>query len=108
MEPLHVEKAAVVAVGIEIDDGVLLEFVGMLLDPFGRAEKAGLFTIPRAIDDRALGAPALLPQFAESAGFFEQGRLAGERILGAVDPRVVMIAANHPLIGLRQSREAWR
>ena len=45
----HSEIAASVAVGIDVGDGVLAKFVGVRLDPFGRAEQAGLFAIPRAI-----------------------------------------------------------
>ena len=45
-------------------------------------------------------------QLAERAGFFEDGRHPADRIFCAVDPRVVMIAAEHPLIGKRRSAQA--
>ena len=52
---------------------MLLELVGVVFGPLGRAEQRRLFAIPEAIDDGAGGLPALLEQLAESACFFELG-----------------------------------
>ena len=40
-------------------------------------------------------------QLAEHACFFQHRRLTGNRIVGAVYPGVVMIAANDPLVDRR-------
>ena len=98
------EIAAAVAVGVDVRDGVCAQFVGVLFGPFGRAEQARLFAVPRAIDDGALRLPALLEQFAERARFFEHGDHAGDRIFGAIHPGVVVIAADDPLVGKRRAR----
>ena len=98
--PADEEISTVTAVGIDVGDGVLVQFADVGFDPFDGAQQAGLFAIPCAINDGAFGRPALLVQFAESARFFEFGRHAGDGIVGAVDPRVMMIAANDPLIGI--------
>ena len=93
------EEAAAVAIGVEVSDGVLFQFVGVKLGPLGRSEQGRLFAVPEAIDDGAGGLPALLEQFAEGACFFEFRAGAADGISGAVDPGVMMIAANDPLIG---------
>ena len=95
-DPSRLEKAASAAVGVDVRDGVLLQIVAVRLDPFGRAEQRGLFAVPGGVDDRALRRPSLLAQFAERARFFEHRRHAADRIVRAVHPRVVMIAADHP------------
>ena len=95
------KETAFVAVGVEIEDGVFFQVVDMSLNPFDRAEESGLFTIPSTVDDGALRRPSLLVQFAEHASFFEFRRHAGDGIVGAVHPCVVMVAANHPLAGGR-------
>ncbi len=70
----------------------------MVLSPLRRAQQHGLFAIPGAIDDRALGLPTLLQQFAQGARFFQQRDLAGDGIFRAVHPSVVMISAHNPLV----------
>ena len=52
------QKAAAVRVGIDVGDGVLAQFVVVRFRPLCGAEQAGLFAVPRAIDDGALGLPA--------------------------------------------------
>ncbi len=94
------EVAAPVAIGVDIGDGVLAQFIIMCFGPFSGAEQAGFFAVPEAIDDSAVRLPALLEQLAERAGFFQFGTGAGERIFGAIDPSIVMVAANDPLIGI--------
>ena len=71
----------------------------MGFDPFGGAEQHGFFAIPRGVDDGAARLPALLEQHPQSAGFFQQRSLAGDGIFGAVDPGIVMIAADDPFVG---------
>src|SRR5208282_1620844 len=95
--------AAAVAVGIDVGDGVFAKFLGVRLDPFGRAEQAGFFAIPRTKDQRALGLPTLLHKLAERASFFEHRGLAGQRIFGAIYPAIVMVAANDPFIGVNRT-----
>ena len=92
--------AAAGGVAVEIHDGFLLEFCDVGLDPFSRTEEAGLFAVPDAVNDGAAGLPALLDQLAEGAGFFEFGGGAGDGIVCAIDPGVVMVAANDPLVRL--------
>ena len=70
MRAAGAEKAAAVAVRIDVSDGVLLKFIVMRLDPLGRAQQTRLFAIPRAEDDRPLRIPSLFMQFAEHASFF--------------------------------------
>ena len=48
---------------------------------------------------RALGLPTLLHQFSDGARFLQQGDLPGGRVLRAVHPGIVMIAADHPFLG---------
>ena len=79
------------------------QFVIVLLGPFGRAQQSGLFSVPRAINDGALGLPSGLDQLPEGPRFFHKGNLARDGILRAVHPPVMMVAANHPLIGKRSA-----
>ena len=75
MRAVHIQNAAVVAVGVDIDGGMLPQFIGMGLDPFGRAEQHGLFAIPRAVEDGAPRLPPLLQQPTQCARFFQQRNL---------------------------------
>ena len=70
------EITAAIAVGIDVRDAVRAQFVIVLLGPFGRAQESRLFSVPRTINDGALGLPAGLDQFAESPGFFQDGNLS--------------------------------
>ena len=45
------------------------------------------------------GFQPLFAQLADGAGLVELGDQAAERIVGAVHPGVVVIAADHPLVG---------
>ena len=76
---------------------MLLQFIHMGFHPLDRTQQAGLLSIPRAIDDGALWRPALAMEFAQHARFLQHGGLAGNRIVGAVHPGIVMIAAQHPI-----------
>src|SRR5215471_14901728 len=78
------------------------QFGFVRLDPFRRAEEARLLAVPRCIDDCPLRLPALLPQLAERARLLQFGGHAADRILRAVDPAVVMVAADDPFV--RESR----
>ena len=57
---------------------------------------------------RPLRRPALLAQLAERARFLEHRRHAADRIVGAVHPRVVVVAAHDPLVRKRRSRQSSR
>ena len=92
------EITAAVAVRIDVGNAVGAQFVVMLLGPFGRAQEPRLFAVPRAINNGALRLPSGFYKLPKRASFFQNCDLAGNRILRAVDPAVVMIAANHPLI----------
>ena len=46
-EPSMLEIAAAVAVGVDVSDGMLLQFLGVLFGPFGGTEQARLFAVPR-------------------------------------------------------------
>src|SRR5580704_17294752 len=93
------EKSSFVAVGVEVDDGVLAQVVEVRLNPLRGAEQARFFAVPGTVDDGALGRPALLVQFAEHASFFELRSHSREGIVGAIHPGIVMVSANYPLIG---------
>src|SRR5258707_793040 len=101
MRALHFEISAAVGIRVNIRDTVRAQFVIMLLGPFGRAKQAGLFSVPRAVNDGALGLPSRLHQLPKRPSFFHKGDLTGDGILCAVHPPIVMVAANYPLIGKR-------
>ena len=105
MRATGVEKAPVIAIGIDVRDGVLLKFVAMGFDPLGRAQQARFFAVPGAEDDGPLRVPSLFMQFAEHASFFQNGHHARDWVLGAVDPGIVVIAADHPLLGRIRSAQ---
>ena len=107
-EPPALEEAAAVAVAVDVDDGLLSQLRVVLLDPLGRAEQPRLFAVPRRVDDRALRPPALLQQLAERARLLELRRHAADRIAGAVHPRVVMVAADDPFVGIGRARDPAR
>jgi len=46
MRSTRVEKAAPIAVGIDVSDRMFLKFVAMGFDPFGRAQQPRLFARP--------------------------------------------------------------
>src|SRR5262245_37393413 len=73
----------------------------MVLDPLSRAEQAGLLAVPGGIDNGRLGPPAAADELTKNAPLLEFGRHPADRILRAIDPCVVMIAANDPLIWKR-------
>ena len=76
MRAFGLKKPAAVAVGVHVGHRVLLQFGVVRLRPLGRSEQRGLFAVPRAVDDRPLGRPALFVQLAQRAGLFERGRHA--------------------------------
>ena len=102
----HLEEAAAVAVGVEVGDRVLAQLGGVRFHPLGRAEQHRLLGVPGRVDDGAPRPPALLEQLAQRAGLLEQGDLAGDRVLGAVHPGVVVVAADDPLLLRRGARDA--
>ena len=94
------EIAAAIGIRVQVNDGMLSKLIGVRFYPLRGTEKAGLFAIPRAVIDGALRSPAGLYQFGQGARFLELVHLAGNRIVGAVDPRIVVIAANNPFVRL--------
>src|SRR5260370_36031053 len=81
--------SAAIAVRIDIGNAVRAQFVVVLLGPFGRAQQSGLFSVPRTINNGALGLPAGLDQLAESPRFFQDGNLSWDGILRSVYPPAV-------------------
>ena len=56
---LGIEEAAAVAVGVDVEQRLPLQLVGMGLGPFGRAEQPRLLAVPARVDDGARRPPAL-------------------------------------------------
>src|SRR6185312_14303484 len=77
----------------------------MHLRPFGGTEQTGLLAVPGAIDDRTFGAPARFMQQGYATRFLEHCRLAAERIGRTIDPAVVMVPPDHPLVGPFAARQ---
>ena len=77
---------------------MLAQILVVVLDPLGRAEQRLLLAIPCGVDQRPLRAPSLLCELAKRARFLEDDRHAGTGITRTVDPRVVVVAANHPFV----------
>src|SRR5262249_13598629 len=94
------KESASVAIGVDIDDSVLLQLGGVGFRPLRRTEQSRLFTIPEAINDGALRLPALLQHLGETASLLHFGNRARNRIVRTVHPAVMMVAANHPLVGI--------
>ena len=62
-----IEDAAAIAVAVDVEHGLFLQFGGMGLGPFGRAQQHRLFRVPAGVDDGALGLPAGLAPVAPIA-----------------------------------------
>src|SRR5215468_10868099 len=77
----------------------------MRFSPFSGADQCLFFTIPRTINDRALGSPTRLHQLTDGLGFSENCDHSANRIFSAVDPSVMMITTNNPFIGELASPE---
>src|SRR5207245_1171972 len=102
----HAEVAPPVGVAVEIGDGLVRQLVGVRFSPFRRAEQGRFFAVPGGVHDRAARLPPLLQQRAVGAGLFEQRHLTGDRVLRAVHPGVVVVAADDPLIRGSRARDA--
>ena len=98
MRAAGIEPAFAGAVGVDVDRRLLLQLGVVLLRPLGRSEQSPLFAVPQGQHDRARRAPAGLQQLAESARGFHQRACAADRIVGAADPRIVVIAEDDPLV----------
>src|SRR6185295_10883018 len=88
------------AVRVQIRDSILLEFIGVRFDPLGGTQQSFFFAVPRTHNYRAFWPPALLEQFTKCTRGFHYRYHAARRIIRAVYPRIVMIAGDHPLIGI--------
>src|SRR3954453_5733118 len=71
----------------------------MFLGPLCGAEQPPLFSIPRCDDDGPARLPSLLQQLTERSSRLHQRDVAARRIRCAIDPRVVMITLDDPLVG---------
>ena len=54
MRPLHIQIATLIGVAVDINRGMLPQFVRVLLHPFRGTEQHGLLPIPGGVDDGAL------------------------------------------------------
>src|SRR6185437_9926242 len=88
-------------VAVQICDCMRAQVRGMRLRPFRGAQYGRFLAVPCSVDDRALWIPSLFLESAECAHLFELCDEARDRIVRAVDPRVVMIRTDHQLIRLR-------
>ncbi len=93
-----VEPALARAVGVDVDRRLVTQLGGVLLGPLGRAEQPPFLAVPEREDDGALRAPSGLEQLGESASGLHQRHRAADRIVGAVHPRVVVVAEDDPLV----------
>ena len=105
MGAFHAEETAAVLIAIDVNDafGSKLVFVG--LHPFGRSQESWLFAIPAAVDHGAFGPPTFLGEFADASRLLQERYCSAERVLSASDPAVVVVAADHPLIGQLRTRQ---
>ena len=102
----HVQVTTIVRVAVQVDRPPRGELVGVGLHPFRGSEQRGLFTVPGGVDDRAARRPPLPQERPERPRFLEQRRLAGKRVLGAVHPRVVVVATDDPRVRLGGAGDA--
>src|SRR5258708_31663406 len=58
MAAFHIQRAAAVHIGVDIQRRLRLEFRGVGFDPFGRAEQSRLFSVPTRIDQGSPWPPA--------------------------------------------------
>ena len=96
---LRPQEAALVGVGIDVGHGLLLQFGGVGFRPFGGADQARLLRVPAGIDQGALRPPAGPGQGADRLGLLHQHHVAGQGIGGPEHPAVMVVAADHPLVG---------
>ena len=99
MAALSAEETAAIAVSVDVDNRLGLEFGFMGFDPFGAAEQHRFLGIPTGIDDGPRRPPAGLGELPQRFGFRQHGDFARQRIGGAEHPAVMVIAAHHPFIG---------
>ena len=100
MRAAGAKEAAPVAIGIDISDGMLTQFGGVSFGPFSRAEQPWFFAVPEAVNNGAIRLPALLQQFPQRARLLHFRTRSRDGIARAVDPRIMMIAADNPFIGI--------
>src|SRR5215510_9897386 len=93
------EKSACVVVRIDVENSFLLKLVCMRFSPLRGTDQGLFLAVPGTEDDRAFWAPAALGQLTHSLSFCKNGNHPADGIFGAIHPRVVMVAPNHPLIG---------
>src|SRR5262245_27368451 len=100
------QKSSRVVVRVDVQDRFSLQFVRMTFSPFGGADQGLFFTIPSAVNDRALGPPTGFRQLADGLGFSQNRDHSTDGIFRTVDPSVMMIAANNPFVGELAPTEA--
>src|SRR5215831_16073263 len=95
---MDIKKTTSVAVRVDINGGITPELIGVIFSPLRGAEQHGLFAVPGAIFDGPLGLPSLLEQLRESSSLLQKRNLGGNWILGSIDPCVMVVAADDPLV----------
>src|ERR1019366_5576330 len=93
------QVAACAGIGVQIHHSVLAQFILVLLNPLGGTQQARFFAVPRAVDNGPLRTPALFHQLAQRSCLLQYDHHARNWIVSSVDPGIVMIASNHPLLG---------
>src|SRR5215471_17248680 len=68
------------------------------LDPFGGSKQSRLLAVPAAQDDSSFRMPSLFQEIAKSARFFQFSDEPTDRVVRSVDPAVVVVTLNDPLI----------
>ena len=99
-------EAPAVAIGIDIGDGLGIQFLEMFFHPFGGTDQAGLFGIPCRVDQAALWPLSGLRQLAHGFGLRHERHHPRDRICRAVIPAIVVIATDHPFIGVLAATQA--
>ena len=95
---LGTEQAPLIAVGVEVDNTLGFQLIGMGLSPLRRAQQHRLFGVPAQIDQGPLGLVTGLSQLADRLSLGQQRHLAAERVGGTKNPPIPVIAAHHPLV----------
>ena len=98
MTPFGSQKAAAVAVGIDVNETFLFQLGFVRLRPFGRAHEHRFFRVPAEIDERPLRPPAVLHQRTDRLRLGHHRNVTAHRVAGAEHPTVVMVTAQDPLI----------
>ena len=96
------QEAASIAVGVGIQDGLLREFLAVFLRPLGGSHEPLLLGTPGGEHQSAAWT---FRQLGDRLGLGEHGDEPGDRVAGTVVPGVMVVAAQHPLVGKARALE---